>query len=73
LVDTFDELGKAARDASGWHVCLDSLEQALDGRTPEWKPGERWEAIHATYVERFGPQGATIGPPERNADKARAG
>src|SRR5436190_19411329 len=25
LLDTIDELGKAARDGAGWHVCLDDL------------------------------------------------
>jgi uncharacterized protein YndB with AHSA1/START domain len=64
LMDTFDELGKAARDAAGWHVCLDHLEQELDGTTRSWKPGDRWQAVHPTYVERFGPEAATVGPPE---------
>ena len=31
LTDTFAEKGKAARDAAGWHVCLDALERALLG------------------------------------------
>jgi hypothetical protein len=30
FTDTFDELGKAARDGAGWHVCLDRLGFALD-------------------------------------------
>ena len=28
---TLDELGKAARDAAGWHACLDALTDSLDG------------------------------------------
>jgi uncharacterized protein YndB with AHSA1/START domain len=63
FVNTFDELGKGARDAAGWHVCLDSLANHLDGRTPSGTPGERWQAVHAAYVDRFGPAAATIGPP----------
>ena len=31
LTDTFDELGKAARDGAGWHECLDRLVSELDG------------------------------------------
>ncbi len=62
LLDTFDEQGKAARDAAGWHDCLDGLEMHLAG-TASWKPGEGWHAVHGRYVERFGPKGATIGPP----------
>ena len=73
LLDTFDELGKAARDAAGWHECLDALEQALAGNQPSWAPGERWQAVHPGYVERFGPQAATIGPPGGRGVKAQLG
>jgi len=64
LLDTFEELGKAARDAAGWHACLDALEQELDGSKPSWTHGERWQAVHPTYVEQFGPEASTVGPPE---------
>jgi uncharacterized protein YndB with AHSA1/START domain len=64
LLDTFGELGKAARDAAGWHVCLDALEHAIDGKQPEMAPAEGWRVAHRTYVEQFGPQASTIGPPE---------
>ena len=64
LLDTIDEVGKAARDAAGWHVCLDRLELELDGAPPASETGERWQALHPTYIERFGPEAATIGPPE---------
>jgi uncharacterized protein YndB with AHSA1/START domain len=63
LLDTIDELGKAARDAAGWHACLDMLEAHLDGATsPE--AGERWAEVHPGYVDAFGPEASTIGPPE---------
>jgi uncharacterized protein YndB with AHSA1/START domain len=65
LTDTFDEQGKAARDAAGWHVCLDALERHLDGEPNSVDPGEDWESVHRGYVERFGPRAATIGPPAR--------
>jgi uncharacterized protein YndB with AHSA1/START domain len=60
LLDTFDEQGKAARDAAGWHVCLDALHGHLAG-TPEQSP---WKPLNDAYTERFGPEAATIGPPE---------
>jgi uncharacterized protein YndB with AHSA1/START domain len=63
LTDTFSELGKAARDAAGWHVCLDALEHELAGTKPVGEPRERWQAVHGVYVEQFGPRAATIGPP----------
>jgi len=61
---TFDELGKAARDGAGWHVCLDVLGYHLSGEEPPWKPMERWKDVNAAYVERLGPEASTIGPPE---------
>ena len=63
LVDTIDELGKAARDAAGWHTCLDFLEVELAGATASWTVQERWTAVHPGYVDAFGPEAATLGPP----------
>lgn len=79
LLDSISELGKAARDGAGWHVCLDQLADALDGAegtdgtagtgatggTSYAEPAEqRWADVHPGYVAAFGPQAATIGPPE---------
>jgi uncharacterized protein YndB with AHSA1/START domain len=62
LVDTFNELGKAARDGAGWHECITRLERDLDGAAPgEW--GDEWRAVHPLYVEHFGADAAMIGPP----------
>jgi len=63
FVNTFDELGKAARDAAGWHTCLDVLAYHLDNQPPPWTPAERRQQVHQSYVARFGPEAATIGPP----------
>lgn len=63
FVNAFDELGKAARDAAGWHACLDLLGYRLAGGKPPWAPSERWAAVHPSYVERFGPEAAAVGPP----------
>ena len=54
--DTLEELGKAARDGAGWHVCLARL--AADLEVPSWRD------LQPLYVEYFGPDAATIGPPE---------
>ena len=64
LVETLGELGEAARDGAGWHECLVRLEADLAGRKdlPGW--GEVWKEIHPVYVEHFGPEASTIGPPE---------
>jgi uncharacterized protein YndB with AHSA1/START domain len=62
VIDTFDELGKAARDGAGWHACLDALEAALDGDS-ELDMSRRWGEVHREYVKKFGPEASTIGPP----------
>jgi len=64
LIDTLEELGKAARDGAGWHTCLDALEDELDGRPAADDSVERWARVHPGYVEAFGPEAATLGPPE---------
>jgi uncharacterized protein YndB with AHSA1/START domain len=61
---TFDELGKAARDAAGWHACLDLFGYDVDGREPPWPSNERWKHVQGDYQERLGPEASAIGPPE---------
>ena len=61
FVNTFGDVGKAARDAAGWHVCLDGLDAVVDGTKPT--PGG-WDELHPVYVETFPPEASTIGPPE---------
>ena len=63
LTDTFDDVGKAARDAAGWHACLDVLEYELSGTAAPWTPTERWSDVHDGYVASFGSEASTIGPP----------
>lgn len=60
---TFGEIGMAARDAAGWHECLDLLEARVAGEEPAFTQGERWAEVHPRYVERFGPEASAIGPP----------
>ena len=64
LVDTLDDRGKAARDAAGWHVKLDALASHLLGEDIAGEESDRWPPLNADYAERFGPEAATIGPPE---------
>jgi len=72
LTQTFDDHYKAARDAAGWHLCLDALSGALDGAgaAAPAPTGERaipagWLELNDAYQERFGiaPDEATP-PPE---------
>jgi uncharacterized protein YndB with AHSA1/START domain len=64
LVDTFGELGKAARDAAGWHVCLDALTSRFGGEDVSEPAADRWHQVHEHYLQRLGPEAATIGPPD---------
>jgi uncharacterized protein YndB with AHSA1/START domain len=59
---TYDAVGKSARDAAGWHVCLDALERHLAGEPASTGP-DAWKPLNARYAERFGAEAATIGPP----------
>jgi uncharacterized protein YndB with AHSA1/START domain len=66
LIDTFDELGKAARDGAGWHVSLAALElhlSAAKGEASSRDAMNNWPDVHRHYVETFGPEASTIGPP----------
>ena len=64
LIDTFAQLGKAARDGAGWHVCLERLEQALGGDTAPVAVAARRRQVDPDYIDRFGPEGSTLGPPQ---------
>ncbi len=63
LTVTFPEHGKAARDAAGWHVCLDRLASVGTAASPTPLPPDRWPQVFRGYVERLGPEASTVGPP----------
>jgi Activator of Hsp90 ATPase homolog 1-like protein len=63
LTVAFPEYGKAARDAAGWHVCLEQLAFVCASASLPWAPPERWREVHPRYVERLGPEASAIGPP----------
>lgn len=50
---TFSERSQAPRDATGWHFCLDNLEQNLDGKKPE-PVGPAFTEMSAAYQEKLG-------------------
>lgn len=69
LTVTFDEIGKVARDATGWHTCLDELVSELDGSKAADGPDDRWHLLNQAYAERFGADTATQGPPREWLDE----
>ena len=64
FVDVLEEVGKAARDSAGWHVCLDALERDLRGEPTRAQDEDVWKPVHDAYVKRFPPEASTIGVPE---------
>lgn len=63
MLVTIDELGKAARDGAGWHACLDALAADLAGEKGG-PPEDRFRGVRKEYVDRFGPDASTVGPPK---------
>jgi uncharacterized protein YndB with AHSA1/START domain len=63
LTDLLSESEKAARDAAGWHVCLDTLDDHLSGvktTAPGSRPNSAWKGHYERYVEQGLPAGAEI-------------
>jgi uncharacterized protein YndB with AHSA1/START domain len=59
----FDDAQRAARDAAGWHVCLDLLETHLAGAAtdaPGSEPTPEWRELYEGYQRRGLPAGAPI-------------
>jgi uncharacterized protein YndB with AHSA1/START domain len=52
-----DARDKAARDAAGWHFCLDRLEAALGGAAPD---DEAWRELYVEYERQGLPTGAPV-------------
>lgn len=55
---TFDDKGRAARNAAGWDHCLASLEALLAGNPVEPFTWESYDRRFARYARRFGPERA---------------
>jgi uncharacterized protein YndB with AHSA1/START domain len=63
FVNGFEELGKAVRDAAGWHYCLERLDADLAGDEFSDEAVPRWKTLERRYAAAFPPEAATIGPP----------
>jgi uncharacterized protein YndB with AHSA1/START domain len=62
LTVVLDSEAKGARDAAGWHTCLDQLEQLLAGDEGPAVTGgnEDWRVLYEEYQRRGVPAGAPI-------------
>ena len=63
FLTTFADVGKAARDAAGWHACLDALAAHLDGGDGV-VARDGWRTLAEKYRGAFPPEASTVGPPE---------
>jgi predicted 3-demethylubiquinone-9 3-methyltransferase (glyoxalase superfamily)/uncharacterized protein YndB with AHSA1/START domain len=68
LTHTFDDRLKAARDAAGWHLCLDALASSLGGDDAPAPVGDAaipagWRELNSLYEERFGIAADEATPP----------
>jgi uncharacterized protein YndB with AHSA1/START domain len=63
LVNVLADRTTAARNASGWYVCLAELAKWVDGRPsrgPHSEDTEPWEPVYAAHVDAGLPAGAEI-------------
>ncbi|HUR77567.1 MAG TPA: SRPBCC family protein [Acidimicrobiales bacterium] len=72
LVNTFTDYDKSARDAGGWHACLDNLGYALDGVEPPYDRNDRWRQVTPWYYANFPPEATTALIPDFHPDAAEA-
>lgn len=58
----FEQPERAARDAAGWHVCLDAMEERLAGAGADAPtgPGGEWRELYDAYQRRGFPAGAEV-------------
>ncbi len=68
LTDTFGEYDKAARDAAGWHACLDRMRYQLNEQ--DWPYGDngRWSLVSPWYLENFPAEATTAAIPDFHPD-----
>jgi uncharacterized protein YndB with AHSA1/START domain len=63
FVVLFDDAERASRDAAGWHVCLDRLEERVNGapaQSPGSEPTADWRGHYEEYQRRGLPAGAPV-------------
>lgn len=63
LVNVLDDRSAAARNGSGWYVCLGELGKLLAGtgsRGPHSEDAEPWEPVYRAHVEAGLPSGAEV-------------
>jgi uncharacterized protein YndB with AHSA1/START domain len=68
LVNTIDDVGKAVREAAGWHLTLERLAAHLAGREPEPSTAERALELFRDYAQAFGDEAAAAESQASRAD-----
>lgn len=70
LTDSFGEYEKAARDAAGWHACLDRMAFQLNDEPWPYGDNGRWKEVTAWYVANFPAEATTAPIPDFHPDAA---
>ncbi len=70
LTDTFGEYEKAARDAAGWHACLDRMQFQLNDDVWPYGDDDRWKEITPYYLANFPKEATTARVPDFHPDAA---
>ena len=63
LIDVLDGRDAASRNAAGWHVCLDELDDQLIGKKtdiPQSSTAKPWRSLYDGYVTAGLPSGAYV-------------
>jgi len=69
LINVLEARNTAARNAAGWHVCLETLEQHLAGAATDGPHAsdEDWKPVYDAYVADGLPSGAPVPGPDQGA------
>ena len=67
FTDSFSTIEKAARDSTGWHVCLAQLDDRLVGGSmpaPTDEMPDEWKGLFEVYADRYPPAASTLTEPD---------
>ena len=64
FINTFTDVAKAARDATGWDFCIGNLERRLAGDAGEAFTNAKFDPVFGEYAAAFGAEASSKKNPE---------
>ena len=64
FINTFSDVKKSARDATGWDFCIGNLERRLAGDAGEAFTNAKFDPVFDEYAATFGPEASSKKNPE---------